>query len=92
MEAFHIFSPGSADMEDIKVRKIEVADVLDALRLGFEDFIARPSHYIFLVIIYPVIGILLFTFASGGNAFQLLFPLMSGFALIGPIAAIGLYE
>ena len=92
MEAFHVFSSGSADTQNIKVRKIEVSDVVDALKQGFGDFMKRPSHYIFLVIIYPVIGILLFKFASGGNAFELLFPLMSGFALIGPIAAIGLYE
>jgi uncharacterized membrane protein len=92
MEAFHVFSPGSAGMEDIKVRKIQVSDVFDALREGVDDFAARPSHYIFVAIIYPVIGVLLFAFVSGGNAFQLLFPLMSGFALIGPIAAIGLYE
>ena len=31
MEAFHIFSPGSADAGEIKVRQIEVPDVLDAL-------------------------------------------------------------
>ena len=92
MEAFHIFSPGSAGAENIKIRKIDVSDVLDALRAGADDFSERPSHYIFVAIIYPVIGILLFAFVSGGNAFELLFPLMSGFALIGPIAAIGLYE
>ncbi len=92
MEGFHVFSSSSARGEEIKVRQITISDVLDALRAGFDDFVERPSHYIFLVIIYPVIGILLFTFVSGGNAFQLLFPLLSGFALIGPLAAIGLYE
>ena len=92
MEAFHVFSPGSADMEEIKVRQIEVSDVFDALREGVDDFAAHPSHYIFVALIYPIIGALLFAFVSGGNAFQLLFPLMSGFALIGPLAAIGLYE
>ncbi|MGI9393592.1 MAG: DUF2189 domain-containing protein [Boseongicola sp.] len=92
MEAFHVFSSGSADAEEIKVRQIEVSDVVDALKQGYADFVDRPSHYLFLVIIFPVIGVLLFSIVSGGNAFQLLFPLMSGFALIGPIAAIGLYE
>lgn len=92
MEAFHIFSPGSGDTENIKVRKIEVSDVVDALRQGYGDFMKQPSHYIFLAMMYPVVGLLLIGLASGANAFFLLFPLMSGFALIGPIAGIGLYE
>lgn len=92
MDGFHVFSSGSSEDEKIVVRQIEVSDVMESLRQGFRDFLKKPSHYIFLVIIYPVIGVLLFTFASGGNAFQLLFPMMTGFALIGPFAAIGLYE
>jgi uncharacterized membrane protein len=36
--------------------------------------------------------VILITWASTGNALQLIFPLVAGFALMGPIAAIGLYE
>ncbi|TJW46330.1 MAG: DUF2189 domain-containing protein [Mesorhizobium sp.] len=76
-----------------RVRRITTADLIDALRLGVEDFWAKPSHYVFLCLIYPVVGLILAQWTtSGAYAIQLLYPLMSGFALLGPFAAIGLYE
>ncbi len=41
---------------------------------------------------YPIAGIFLALATSDANLLPMIFPLMSGFALIGPIAAIGLYE
>ena len=87
MTDFHVLSAGRSAVDRVEIRRIKVADILDALREGLKDFMRRPSHYIFVVFIYPIIGVALFTWASGGNAFQLLFPLMTGFALLGPIAA-----
>ncbi|MCY6381207.1 DUF2189 domain-containing protein [Hoeflea prorocentri] len=75
-----------------QIRKISYADVIDALWLGLEDFRQKPSHYVFMCLIYPVVGIVILTWASGGNALQLVYPMMAGFALLGPFAAIGLYE
>ncbi|MDI7863307.1 DUF2189 domain-containing protein [Rhizobiaceae bacterium n13] len=92
MTAFHVMSGAGEVYQRPAVRKISTADVFDALRLGVDDFREKPSHYVFLCLMYPVAGIVLFAWSSGHNMLPLLFPLMSGFALIGPIAAIGLYE
>ena len=70
------------------VRKIGPADLKDVLAKGLADFSAKPSHLVFLGLIYPLVGIGLVVGASP----QLIFPLLSGFALIGPFAGIGLYE
>ena len=59
---------------------------------GIDDFMVKPSHIVFLCLIYPIVGVVLAAWTSGNNALPLLFPLVSGFALIGPFAAIGLYE
>ena len=41
---------------------------------------------------YPAVGMLLAWIALDRNLLPLLFPVASGFALIGPVAAVGLYE
>jgi uncharacterized membrane protein len=46
----------------------------------------------FLCIIYPLVGTALAWLTFGHETLQLLFPLASGFALVGPAAAVGLYE
>lgn len=92
MTAFHVMAGGSETFVRPVVRKIGTRDVFDALRQGLDDFREKPSHYVFLCLMYPIAGIFLAVWSSGTNFLPLLFPLMSGFALIGPIAAIGLYE
>lgn len=74
------------------IRTLSTGDVFDALGRGVSDFWRHPSHYLFLALIYPVVGIVLAVWSAGGATFPLLYPLATGFALIGPLAAIGLYE
>ncbi len=74
------------------VRKIGLSDLSDALRLGWEDFKAIPTHAVVLCVIYPVLGGGLFSLNLGHSVLPLLFPLAAGFTLIGPFAALGLYE
>ncbi|MEO6781988.1 MAG: DUF2189 domain-containing protein [Bradyrhizobium sp.] len=74
------------------IRTIGLSDLHQALRLGWEDFKAVPSHAIILCVIYPVLGLVLARTVLGYSVLPLLFPLAAGFALIGPFAALGLYE
>jgi hypothetical protein len=74
------------------VRTIGPANLGRALRLGWEDFKAVPSHAVILCVIYPVLGLVLARTVLGYSVLPLLFPLAAGFALIGPFAALGLYE
>jgi uncharacterized membrane protein len=74
------------------VRKIGLADLKDALRFGIADFLAMPTHAVFLCLIYPIFGVILARLTLGYEVLPLLFPLAAGFALVGPFAAIGFYE
>lgn len=75
-----------------KVRHITLSDLGDALARGIDDFKAKPSHVILLGILYPVVGLILGRLAFGYDLLPLLFPLIAGFSLLGPVAAIGFYE
>jgi len=74
------------------VRRINVADLKDALSKGLDDFAAYRTDVIFLCLIYPLAGIALLWLTFGYDMLPLIFPLASGFALVGPVAAVGLYE
>src|SRR6201993_1993797 len=74
------------------VRRIDTADLRDALRKGFADFGAYRTDVVFLCLLYPVVGLILSRLIFGFGMLPLIFPLASGFALIAPFFAVGLYE
>ncbi|MCG8693753.1 MAG: DUF2189 domain-containing protein [Minwuiales bacterium] len=82
----------SVDAPRPAIRRIEIADLKDVLQKGFADFGACRTDVIFLCLVYPVAGLVLARLAFGYEMLPLLFPIMSGFALLGPVAAVGLYE
>lgn len=75
-----------------KVRRIGLADLGDALVRGADDFGTCRSDVIFLCAFYPLAGIVLWRMVFGVHLLPLLFPLVAGFALLGPLAAVGLLE
>lgn len=74
------------------VRTIGTADLKDALVAGFADFRAVPTHLFFLLVIYPVIGLVAARVLAGYDVLPLVWPLLAGFTLIGPVVATGMYE
>jgi uncharacterized membrane protein len=98
--AFH--TVGSASDEEywqdsrhagrVSVRRIGLGDLGMALSHGLADFAANRTDVIFLCVIYPLAGLVLARLASGYGVVPMLFPLASGFALVGPLAAVGLNE
>jgi uncharacterized membrane protein len=85
---------GAADPSDElpMVRSIGPADLKEALAKGLDDFWAMPTHVAFLSLMYPVVCLVLGSMTLGHDLVPDLYPLAAGFAIVGPFAAIGLYE
>ncbi len=92
MSAYHVMADAEGKVQHPEIRHIRVGQIGRALKLGIDDFRQKPSHYVFLCLIYPIAGVVLMAWSSGGSLLPLLYPLATGFALIGPVAVIGLYE
>jgi uncharacterized membrane protein len=87
----HILVGASTTPARPAILRLSGSDVFQALARGFDDFSAMPSHAVFLCAIYPLLGLLLIAMTLD-YSMPLAFPLAAGFALLGPLAAIGLYE
>ncbi|WP_299663094.1 DUF2189 domain-containing protein [uncultured Ruegeria sp.] len=84
---------GSADVRTLPtVHTLTMQDLRACLKAGYTDFLETRADAIFIVLIYPIAGLLMFGIGLNMNLVPLLAPLVMGFALIGPVAAVGLYE
>src|SRR5258708_34240321 len=92
MASSHILMGAGDHATDPTVRVIAPADLVDALKKGWDDFSAMPSHAVFLCVIYPAIGILAAALTLGYAVVPRLFPAAAGFALLWPFAALALLE
>jgi uncharacterized membrane protein len=92
MAQFHILSPGKAAIVQPVILKISVSDVLYAVGQGFSDFTTKPSHYIFAILIAPVICCAMYLVALDRHTMQHVFPLGGGGAVLGPMFGLFLYE
>jgi uncharacterized membrane protein len=92
MSHSHILTGESLSPARPVIRHISPSDLYRSLKSGMDDFLAMPSHAIFLCVVYPVLGMFLIALTLDNSMLPLAFPIAAGFALIGPIAAIGLYE
>jgi uncharacterized membrane protein len=92
MAHIHIYACAGESMAHPTVRKIVPADLWDSLARGYGDFTTTPTHLLLLGLIYPLACFVLAAGSFGYSLLPMLFPIGAGFALIGPIAAIGFYE
>lgn len=86
-----VAAPARSD-ERPETRILTFQDLRDALRKGWGDLAAMRSDVMFACLLYPLMGAALLALATQGSMVHLLFPVLSGFALVGPVAALGLYE
>jgi uncharacterized membrane protein len=75
-----------------ETRILMLSDLRQALRKGWDDLSAMRSDVMFACLLYPLMGAVLLALAAQEDLAHLLFPVLSGFALVGPVAALGLYE
>ena len=92
MPATTVSASTSRSNAAIPVRKITSADANAALREGWADFMEMRGDLIFVGLLYPIIGVVVATAILGGPLLPLLFPIVAGIGLLGPVAAIGFYE
>jgi uncharacterized membrane protein len=74
------------------IRSIGVDDITAALREGADDFRAMPAFGMTIGAVFALGGMAIMYLAVAYDLVVLAFPLLAGFALIGPFAAMGLYE
>jgi uncharacterized membrane protein len=75
-----------------QIRHITLGDLRIALADGWQDFMETPTQLIFLGVIYTLVGLIAGRWASGAHMLPLFWPLVAGLSLMGPVAALGLYE
>lgn len=71
---------------------LTVSDLLAALSAGWRDFLAQPKFGLFFASIFAVAGIVLSYLMIAKGETTWLIPVVSGFPLIAPFTAVGLYE
>jgi len=88
-----VLSPDAIDTEALPaVRRIEPAQLRRALRLGWDDFLAKRGDLLFVGVLYPLVGLLVAVVTVGDRLLPLFFPLVAGLSILGPLVAAGFYE
>ena len=91
VDAVEAASPGRA-AKIPEVRTISARDLREILRKGWDDMATFRTDVAFLCVMYPIIGFVIAALALHGGMVHLVFPALSGCALVGPVAGVGLYE
>jgi uncharacterized membrane protein len=74
------------------VRTIDADDLRWALKQGLDDLLTMRGDIYFAAVFYPLLAVLAAALALGAGLLPLVFPILAGMALLGPVSAIGFYE
>jgi uncharacterized membrane protein len=92
----HVSSRPEAGQDEVRepivINEMTMEDVNDALRRGWADFQASRGYGLFFGLIYAVAGWTIFALFYATQLNYIIYPLITGFALIGPFVAGGCYE
>jgi uncharacterized membrane protein len=75
-----------------KVNKIEFQDITKSMRSGLRDFATAPQYGLFFGLAYAAFGWLLLYLLNTLDINYYVYPMATGFALLAPFVASGLYE
>ena len=82
----------NAAAREPKIRDLTTDDLTDALSAGMRDLRSNAPYSLFFGAFYALAGWLLLWLLTAYQLPYLVYPLASGFALIAPFIAAGLYE
>ncbi len=74
------------------VRMVTAGDLLAALREGLRDFLRAPLFGLVIGGVFALIGVVIVLSLTVWGLPWLIYPFAIGFPLVGPFAAVGLYE
>jgi len=89
---------GTPDIEDVfvpprpAIRRLEMEHPWGWLAAGWRDLRAAPGASLPYGLVFAVLGWILLLAVARWQAFYVILPVAGGFMLIGPVAAVGLYE
>jgi uncharacterized membrane protein len=85
-------TPVASPLRDVAVRTITEDDLTQSLRDGYKDFLDKRGDLVFIGLLYPLIGLCAAIAANGGSILPLLFPMLAGLSLLGPLVSTGFYQ
>ena len=75
-----------------EVRALSVSDLTGCLRKGFADFASEPLFGLVFGCVFALAGIAIVLSITAWQSPWMIYPFAIGFPLVGPFAAVGLYE
>ncbi len=75
-----------------EVGHVAVSDIGPVLKAGFTDFLKAPAFGLFFSAIYVAGGIIIYLVYTAAGQEWWLIPVIVGFPILAPFAAVGLYE